>query len=213
MIDPTSTTAQNADVDLGFAGLTTPVGGHIGHFYRHREQMVDLMTGYLVAGLDGNDTDAVVGPPETHEEIRTELESRGVNVDTHVRSGSLLFVEGESCVDAMDASFREVMDRSMLAERRLVRVAADMVWSFTKLPCIHELAHWEAFYDLHLAPQFPIVALCHYDLTRFSGDVIFDALKTHALCIVDETIHKNPFHESPTAFLEELRTREEAHAQ
>ena len=77
MIDSDSPAVQSADVDLGFGGLTTWVGGHIGHFYRRREQMVDLMVGYLIAGFDGNDSDAVVGPPETRQLSKPRATRRG----------------------------------------------------------------------------------------------------------------------------------------
>ena len=82
-----------------------------------------------------------------------------------------------------------------------------MTWGLANLPSTDELLKWEAMYHLHVAPQFPSIALCQCDLRVFGGGVVLDALKTHPLCVIGEMVHENPFHTSPEEFLVELEGR------
>jgi hypothetical protein len=49
--------------------------------------------------------------------------------------------------------------------------------------------------------------ICTYDLTRFSGDIIMDVLRTHPTVIVGGILQKNPFFIPPEQFLQEIRAR------
>ena len=82
-----------------------------------------------------------------------------------------------------------------------------MKWGLTKMPSTHELIKWEATCDHNMASQSPLLALCQYDLRAFGGEVVLDALKTHPLCIIGESVNQNPFYTSPEKFLDELATR------
>ena len=53
----------------------------------------------------------------------------------------------------------------------------------------------------------PSVFLRQYDLTQFLGNVVLDALKTHPLCIIGNTIHQNPYYTEPETYLHEIRHR------
>ncbi len=54
------------------------------------------------------------------------------------------------------------------------------------------------------------VFLCQYDLKSFMGNVIMDALHTHAVCIVGTKLYRSSLYQEPAAFLGELRSRQAA---
>ena len=89
-----------------------------------------------------------------------------------------------------------------------LRWGGDMTWSFKKIPDTDTLMEWESMCNVIEDPQ--AVFLCQYDLKRFMGNVVVDAMKTHPLCIVGKAIHKNPYYEEPAVFLEDLRSRRKA---
>ena len=103
--------------------------------------------------------------------------------------------------------FSDMVEEAMRSGYRLIRHAGDMAWGLAKMPSADELVRWEAMYDLHFATRFPLIALCQYDLRAFGGGVVVDALKTHPVNVIGETIHKNPYYMSPEEFLEELEGR------
>ena len=53
-----------------------------------------------------------------------------------------------------------------------------------------------------------IVAVCTYDVGRFSASLVMDVLRTHPYAIIGGTLRENPFYVPPREFLQELQARE-----
>jgi hypothetical protein len=70
------------------------------------------------------------------------------------------------------------------------------------MPTTETLMKWECVCNIK---EVRAVYLCQYDLTQFLGNVTVDALRTHPLCIIGGTIHKNPYYVAPDKFLEDLK--------
>ncbi len=68
------------------------------------------------------------------------------------------------------------------------------------------MLRWEALYD-QLSGEWQILALCQFDMTRFGGDVVMDALRSHPLTVVGQTVLHNPYHTRPEVILQELAER------
>jgi len=52
-------------------------------------------------------------------------------------------------------------------------------------------------------PVHPVI--CTYDLTKFSGEIIVDVMRTHPMIIIGGILQENPFFIPPDEFLQELR--------
>ncbi len=194
-------------IDLGFGGLSATVGDHIGHFYRNQNEMVRVVGPYFAAGLEAGDQCTLLCPARNGDTFLQGLASQGVEVEAALSSGQLSLHEGLHDADAMVELFSAMAVDAEKAGYRLIRICGDMAWGLEKMPSTDELVEWEAKYDLHIAPEFPFLALCQYHLGAFGGEVVLDALKTHPLCIVGELVHENPFYTSPEKFLDELGIR------
>jgi len=48
---------------------------------------------------------------------------------------------------------------------------------------------------------------CTYDLTKFSGAIIVDVMRTHPMILLDGILLENPFFILPDEFLRKLRAR------
>ncbi len=184
-------------VDLGFGGLSAAAGDHIGHFYRNENEITQLLVPHYAAGLQAGDKCTLFAQSATGEMVLEGLKAQGVEIEKALSSGQFVLYEGLNSVEAAMEVFSSLIDETRKAGYRLIRHAGDMAWGLTNMPSTDELVKWEAMYDLHVASQFSLVALCQYDLRAFGGDVVLDALKTHPLCVVGETVHKNPFYTSP----------------
>ena len=192
-------------VPLGFGELTVSTGDHVGHFYGSREEWRNVVVPFLKAGLDAGDKCVFHIKPEPEErELRAALADAGVDVDAAVASSQLVFTDGGSGPEQM----REALSRALSevpSRYPLLRWGGDMTWSFDKIPDSDTLMEWESMCNVIENPL--AVFLCQYDLKRFMGNVVVDAMKTHPLCIVGKAIHKNPYYEDPETFLEGLRSR------
>lgn len=68
---------------------------------------------------------------------------------------------------------------------------------------ISGLLEYEARLNLVPDPKDPVV--CAYDLTKFTGDVIMDVLRTHPAIIVWGVLQENRFFVPPEQFLHRIR--------
>ena len=80
-----------------------------------------------------------------------------------------------------------------------------MTWSFRQMADSETLKEWETMCNVVHSPQ--AVFLCQYDLRRFVGSVIIDALKSHPLSIIGNAVLQNPYYLDPEDFLREIRNR------
>ena len=192
-------------IELGFAGIEVSQGDHIGHYYQHADECVTVATDIMAAGLgDAGDKCVCLAVPDTLERIRTSLEERGIDTAAATRSGQLVMFTGHSSPDELKARMKQAL-ASIPGEYRMLRWLGDMTWAFDKMATTETLMEFECVSNVE---RLPAVVFCQYDIRRFPGNVIVDALKSHPLSIIGDTIYENPYFMDPAAFLEELHARE-----
>jgi len=81
-----------------------------------------------------------------------------------------------------------------------------MEWALDERPTVHGLAEFEAHVN-DLPLNFEDVLVCAYDLTRFSGRVIFDVLRSHPAVVIGEALRDNSLYIPLDQMLAELRQR------
>ncbi len=194
---------MNQQIPLGFGGLHANERDHIGHFFKTTQEWKSVLIPYFKTGLERGDICVYVMSPEAHGEsvIIDALAEEGINAAQYQSSGQLILGEGRTTPDGMESWLSEVVSIAS-ARSNLVRWGGDMTWSLKQMPSSETLMKWECVCNVKEAPA---IYLCQYDLTQFLGSVIVDALKTHPLCIIGGTIHKNPYYVAPEVFLAELR--------
>ncbi len=118
----------------------------------------------------------------------------------------IYFPDGHFDQERMLASWRDVL---MAAGQRgfpRTRLVAHMEWALEDRQGVSDLIEYEARFNLvHQADRDPVI--CTYDLSRFSGDVIMDVLRTHPMVIIGGVLQENPFFIPPEQFLQGLRER------
>ena len=192
-------------IDLGFAGIEVSQGDHIGHYYQHADECVGVAADILASGLGAaHDKCVCLGVPETLERIKAGLQHRGVDTDRAIRSGQLVMFTGDASPRALKARMHLEL-ANVPGEYRMLRWLGDMTWAFDKMATAETLMEFECVSNVE---RLPAVVFCQYDIRRFPGNVIVDALKSHPLSIIGDTIYENPYVMSPGDFLAELHSRE-----
>ena len=124
---------------------------------------------------------ALMSPGSGWEDVRSALEHRGVDVNEAMANKQLQVAEGKTSVDEMQEALGEAVADTR-TRFHLLRWGGEMTWSLGKLHNSTRLMEWESACNVIDDP--PAVFLCQYDLTQFRGSVVFDALKTHPLCVI-----------------------------
>ncbi len=190
---------------LGFGDVYASPGDHIGHFYQTKQEQRDILSAYLKAGLDADQTCVSLHPRPEREDLEKALAAVGIDVGGGVASGRLVLDEGQGDPKNMQAMLEDAL-AEVKQRSSLLRWAGDMTWSVGKMATTETLMQWETHCNVVEDPR--AIFLCQYDLRRFRGDVVMDALRTHPLCVVSNVIHQNPYYEDPETLLKELRDRE-----
>ena len=80
------------------------------------------------------------------------------------------------------------------------RNIGDMSWAHRDESVVSDLMGYESELN-RIMSNFPQVNLCLYDLTRCSGDLIMDVLKTHPKALLGGMVIDNPYYLDPDEFL------------
>jgi hypothetical protein len=200
---------------IRFAGSTLGEKRHICAFFHNPEEEYYLLLPFIKEGFErGEKAFHVVNPTLRDDHLR-RLASVGIDVTAAEKSGQFEFCDWEEVYfpdghfdqNKMLARWQEVLDGAEQHGFPLTRLVAHMEWALEDREGVSDLLEYEARFNLvHHSNRDPVV--CTYDLTKFSGDVIVDVMRTHPMIIIGGILQENPFFVPPDEFVRELRDRE-----
>ena len=100
---------------------------------------------------------------------------------------------GEAAKPAVGA---KVAAKKKKVRKGVTRGIAHMEWALQDRPGVHDLIEYESRLNDVLAECGDVV-ICAYDLTKFTGDLILDVLRSHRMIIIDGSLRENPFYAPP----------------
>lgn len=114
----------------------------------------------------------------------------------------LYYPNGTFSPQAMDKGLNQFYEQSQQKGHRNIRATAEMTWALEAVPGVEHLMAYESRLN-YFIPGKPWISICLYNITKFSGSVIMDVLRTHPFTISGEVITKNPFYQNPDNYLKE----------
>ena len=208
---------MTAEMAREVLGLQLRVGDHICGFYRQPSERDDILIPFLVEGLKAGDkctcvvdscTPAdVLASMSGHIEVNPYLSDRQLEVldsyGTYLAGGGFLpermlrFWEGKARQGTGAGTGSQGTGPDGPARARNI---GDMSWAHRDESVVSDLMSYESELNRIMA-NFPQVNLCLYDLTRCSGDLIMDVLKTHPKALLGGMVIDNPYYLDPDEFL------------
>jgi hypothetical protein len=86
--------------------------------------------------------------------------------------------------------------------KRNVRATAEMVWALEAIPGTEHLMAYESRLNYFITGK-PWISICLYNLTKFSGSIKMNVLRTHPFAISGGIITQNPYFIEPDKWLKE----------
>jgi hypothetical protein len=103
-----------------------------------------------------------------------------------------------------------MIDHLLIAAReagyRRTRLLGDMDWALENQIRDGDLIALEARLN-EVYSRHEVWVICAYDLTRFSGSVVLDVMRTHPVAMIGGVLQHNPFYIPPAQMLKELGDR------
>lgn len=160
---------------------------HICLFFLNQDEQWQMMRLYLLDHLDAGVPVLYIQDSTPPERLKELLRLEGLPVDDLIASGLLRIIppeEGYLLTGRFDAQrMLAFMESAILgalaAGHKRVFLTGEMSWSLPDAPGAEGMMHYEALLN-PLVEKYPAVTIvCQYDLRRFSGASVLEALLTH----------------------------------
>ena len=187
---------QRADIQssltaCGLPGIgRIPYGIHMCHFYREREDLVEALVPFFIAGLHGNERCIwITAEPLDGEGARLELQKAGFDVDAAIRSGALTIQDySEFYLKAPGMKSSQVAELWLAEEERALEEGYSGL-RITGNASFLTPETWPDFMDyeevVHRAFQGRrIISLCSYHARRVAASNVLDVVRRHS-CALD----------------------------
>lgn len=191
---------------------------HVCAFFNSRDEEYDVLTPFFAEGVQQGEKNVHIVDPCLMDEHRARLSAAGIDASLCEACGLLeilpwrkAYLDEQGVFDkdrmlaTLDAMTTSVPDG---AYRRL-RIMGNMAWALHGGAATPEkLIEYEAeVNDVLSRNRQP--AVCVYDVSKLSGAMMMDLLRTHPLTIIGGVVQENPFYTPPAQMLRELRAREQ----
>jgi len=189
-------------------GVTWQPGHHICGFYRKPLERDNILVPFLADGLAAGDKCTCVVDSCTPGDVLDRLAER-LEVGPYVSGRQLEVLDADGTYLAEGGFLPERMLKFWEAKARqgpsgdvggFARNVGDMSWAHRDPRAVDDLIGYESELN-RIMSDFPQVNLCLYDLTRCSGELIMDVLKTHPKVLLGGMIIDNPYYLEPDEFL------------
>jgi PAS domain S-box-containing protein len=193
------------------------LGDHAGLIYATPQERRDATVPFVAAGLKNGDQCLCVMDASAATDVRAGLVSAGIDVASAEGEGRLVML---SPADAGLRTERFDPDRivALLASRcdeavakgcPALRLSTDMAALLGGDGDSDRLVATETKLNRHLLVSYPCLAMCQFDQSRLSPDVIRCALLAHPLIIRGKNIYRNFYYVPPEELASDSRSAAE----
>ena len=175
---------------------------HIAAFFGSEQERYRVLSPFIAEGLaEGEKALHIIDPRECELHVR-RLKEAGIDVGRAESERRLELLPWEKATlrerkfdrRAMLALIEQLFSDASAEGFPRMRLIGHMEWALQDLPGVDDLIAFEAEVN-HIVPNYPDVAVCAYDVTKFRGDVIIGAIRAHPAILIDGALHDNPFYQ------------------
>lgn len=165
---------------------------HISLFFRDTDEQWKLLRPYIVDHLNADAPVIYLQHSTSSEQLMQRLHAEGLPLDKLIARGLLRVLppsqtyllpgrfDAQRMLDFIETAILAVLE----AGHQRVLMTGEMTWSLNGTPGAEEMATYEAELNPLVDKHPAVTIVCQYDLKRFNGDVILDALLTHPSILV-----------------------------
>jgi hypothetical protein len=208
---------RGSDHSVHVAGGTLGSHCHICAFFSSSDEEHRVLGSFIRDGIEGGEKSFHIVDRQLRDDYLKRLGESGINIERTSATGQLEVRAWEDAYlrddhfdqDAMLALAEEVFKSSAASGYPLTRLVAHMEWALLDKPGVDNLIEYETRVNYLLSKYYAPV-ICAYDLSKFSANVIIDAMRTHPMVIIGGVLQENPFFVSPEQLLLEIREQRSA---
>ncbi len=187
---------------------TLKPGHYVCCIYGTEEEHRDVLTPFLLRGLERNEKVVYIVDDHTPETVLGYLRDAGVDPDAYRGRGQLVirtrddvYAQGGAFdPDRVISLLRQEARRALDEGYAALRITGEMTWALRGTPGSHRLVEYLARLNEHV-PAMSCLALCQFDRRRFEPSVLLDVLRTHPIAVLNAEVYENIYCVPPGAVL------------
>src|SRR5664279_1775669 len=176
---------------ISLAGSYLGEARHICAFFNSREDEYRVTLPFIKDGLARGDKAFHIVDPARRVDHLQRMASSGIDTASAQRSSQFelhdwsdtFFCEGCFDPDRQLALLEGVLESNRRQGFPLSRYVAHAEWALEEGASIDLLLEFEARVN-HMWPRYADTVICTYDLARFGGEIVIDAIRTHPMVII-----------------------------
>lgn len=188
---------------------------HVCALFNSREEEYNVLNPFYKEGFDQGEKNMHIINPAWADEHRSWMQAGGIDTDACEQCGQLAMLpwdeaylddQGVFDKDRMLATVDELTGSGREAGYKRLRVMGNMGWVQRDNIDPTDVIQYEAEVNEVLSRNKQ-PAVCVYDISKLSGAMVMDLLRTHPLTLINGVIQENPFFTPPAEMLAELKAR------
>jgi transcriptional repressor of dcmA and dcmR len=158
--------------------ITLTHGGHLCGLYATDLGRATLAVRFVLDGLQEGSMVYLVASERSTKHILRYVKEKRPSLQEDISARKLLLSDYKKTPRAQIKDFEAQLDRAAAAGTQSFRVFGD-TWELRKKSSADSFTGYESAYDQSIVRRYPVVTICAYDVRRFSGVEVLDALKAH----------------------------------
>jgi len=164
--------------DLSAGPVTVMHGSHLCGLYASGSGRIMLAVPFLLDGLHEGSVCFLVASLRARNKILKSLTKKRPSLQEDISAERLIASDYQASPRAQYSYFRELIEKKASEGAPSFRVLGDL-WGFRSHVSKESIVEHEAAYDRLIARKYRVVTICLYDVRKFSGVEILNALKEH----------------------------------
>lgn len=189
---------------------------HVCAFFNSKEEEYDVLCPFFQEGMQQNEKNLHIVDPAYLADHRSKLKAGGIDADHCEACGQLEVVDWHGAYfdekgvfdkNRMLAALDHLTGAGRDAGFSRLRIMGNMDWATADPANANAVIEYEAEVNEVLSRNRQ-PAVCVYDISKLTGTMMMNLLRTHPLTLIGGVIQENAFYTPPAKMLEELRIRD-----
>jgi HD-GYP domain-containing protein (c-di-GMP phosphodiesterase class II) len=180
-------------------------GDHMVILYEKEEEAEDYLAAFMHASLTRNERCIYITGDADTEQVLTQM--KGMDLE-HLERGDLVVLnrseayakEGKFNPDRMIKLIQEASDEAIADGYTGLSITGEISWVLDYDNGRELIIEYEWKLNERVFNQYPVSALCRYNMNRFTDDMIINVIQVHPFIIWKRMIHENPFYIPPEGY-------------
>lgn len=183
-------------------------GDHTVILYKNQKELIAPLVSFIKESLKRNKKCLYIKGDEDSEIIITELAKKIGSLSTFIDSTQLLILNKDDIYSSNGVFkagniinlIKEKADAAVAEGYKGLSITGELSWVMKAKKGKKEIIEYEWKLNEQIFNDYPVVALCRYNLNKFDNEVIKAVIELHHYLIWNNKLHENPYYIPPEGY-------------